>query len=604
MMGFKVTTLASKFYAGRFAEIISEKIDGPSIPGFDASTSVYLIGSLSFLSRINEAEALFAKYRQHMTDQERFESAYYVATALRRERRRTSTAKAKAMLIDMVRELRRLGARDHRMEFFLYCGIAFHRYIDGRFDLALSWSQRAYDSAFSAGFPFGRLVAYDMIGHSQLIVGQIRAGLKNLESSALIAESLGQGAIRQAVDVASRLYKSTYGMGRAKDLLDDLEGAIRACAFENSYTLASLYIEKARLQILSGDGHLAEHSLREAGEWVYRLDIPFLDAHLSFRFAHLSYLQGDYSKALDLIRAAKNRASDAQSASITVGILGLERRILRALNREDDADALVAEVRDLGKKSGQIISQRINCREGITVYSVVRHGEDLLGDLLDDIQKNALDVRPRVIKSGFLGLLPSMVGVSQYSDSLIFGFDGESVTIITKGFVRHDRDGWPDLMRKLFLAFAESRQLNKEDIAEKVWRQTYNPTRHDPLIYALMARVRKTLEHCEHWLQTTDGVYRLLDSVVIKDVTRDSKTPLETSPSGPRLGADLIPADVSIRQAKILEICLSRGSISNRDVCDLFQVSEVTAGRDLADLAEKGHLRRVGKGRATSYTKV
>jgi hypothetical protein len=597
-----MVAVASQFYAGRYSEIVAEFVDSAAPKEITGFSSVYVIGALSFLSRTSEAESLFSIYRRQMSDRERFEAKYYLVTALRRERRRPSSAKARAMLGTMIQEMRRLGAADDHMEFFLCCGLAFYRYIDGRFPLALKWAQKAYDHAFRANFPFGRLVAYDLIGHSQLIVGQVRAGLKNLSSSAMIADSLGRGAIRQAVDVASRLYRSTYGLASGRELLDDLNGAIKACAFENSYTLASLYIELARLQILTGDGHKAEASLRDASEGVYRLDIPFLDANLTFRYAHLATLQGDLVKALELIRTARSRATDANSASLMVSILGLENRILRMAGREDEAMTLEPQIRGLAEKSGQIISQRINARIGIASTNDRKRGEDILGDLLDDVKLNVKDARTKILQAGFLGLSPNIIELPPFSEAIIFGFESDSVTLLHKGQVRHDRDGWPELVRKLIFALSEKRKLTKEEIADKVWRQPYSPIRHDPLIYALIARTRKTLEPFEEWLTVLDGTYCLRESVIVQDVTVMNTRTAPLQIAATEAAVQSYP-DLSFRQAKIMDLCATHGSVTNKSVCEAFQVSEVTAGRDLSDLSDKGYLKKVGKGRATTYTK-
>ena len=595
-------SLASRFYAGRFTEIVADFIDAPDLREMNAATAVYVLGALCFLSRVPEAESLFAMFRDKMSDRQRIESSYYLITALRRERRASSSVKARMLLGPLLRQCRRSALKDDHSLFFAYCSIAFFRYIDGRFSVALPWAQRAYDHAFRANFQFGRLVSYELIGHCQLIVGQARAGLKNLKASGALAESLGRGAIKQAVEVATRLYRSTYGLAPARELLDELSGAIRACAFENSYTLASLYIELARLSILAGHGDKAEAALRDAGEWVYRLDMPFLDANLSFRYAHLMALQGDHKKALELVRSARARASEANDASAQVGVLGLEARILRELGSHAAAEEIEGKIRFLGERSGKLIAKRINYRLGISGDPQSKRGEDMLGDLFDEIAADAIDVRSRVLESGFLGLIPGMIGLPQFSEAIVFGFKGDSVSLLSRGMVRHDADGWPDLVKKLVLAFAENRKMQKEEIAEAVWRQSYNPLRHDPLIYALIARARKTLETCEGWLTVSDGVYSLRDTVIIRDVTVRSVAGLSDAQS-PKDLMQIYP-NVSLRQAKILDLCSHQGTISNKDVCKAFEISEVTAGRDLAELVDKKLLLRFGKGRATSYSKA
>jgi hypothetical protein len=601
-MELYLESITGLFYAGRYGEIIARFVDAAQPEKISLDFAPYVVGSLCFVSRSAEAESLLSLHQKKMTARQRIEASYYLATALRRERKRNSSAKARHLIFEMIRTVRLQKQPDDEMLFFVCCGIAFYRYIDGRFPVALAWAQKAYDHAFRANFAFGRLVAYDMIGHSQLIIGQVRAGIKNLNSSGIIAESLGRGAIKQAVEVATRLYRSTYGLASARELLEELSGAIKACSFENSYTLASLYIELSRLQLLSGEGHKAESSLKEASEWVYRLDTPFLDAHLTFRYAYLATLQGDHNKALDLVRSAKGRALEANSASIMVGIIGLEAKILGLLERNDEAALLFAKVRTLSERSGQIVSQRINGRLGLVPAAPQKRGEDLLGDLIDDVHHNVKDVRNRILSSGFLGLIPSMVAVPSFAEAVVFGFEGDSVTIFSKGFIRHDRDGWPELVRKLIFALNDKRKLDKEAIAETVWRQPYSPLRHDPLIYALIARARKTLEPCEEWLTVVDGFYCLRESVIVKDAG-SSQPKNESSHSNKPSEMVQTIADITYRQAKILDLCSSKGAVTNKDICEAFQISEVTAGRDLSDLADKGHLKRIGKGRATTYTK-
>lgn len=597
-------SLASRFYAGRYSEIATEYVDSATPSKIDPSLAVFVVGSLSFLSRSDEANSILMAYASKMSLSESMEARYYLMTALRRERRIASSGRARKIWYSMYTDMRKAKVDDDRSLFFLYCGLAFYRYVDGRFGKVLTWAKRAYDHAFRAGFPFGRLIAYDLIGHTQLMIGDIRAGLKNLTNSASISESLGRGAIRQAVDVAYRLYRSIYGLDSAKILVEELTGSIRACSFENSYTLASLYIELSRLQILVGEGHKAEQSLREAGEWVYKLDLPFLDANLTFRYAHLALLQGDKPKALELVRSAKTRVMESQDATMMTRILGLEARVLEEMGRTDEAEKAQLALRNVASRSGQIVCRRINSRLGLSRSGVVKHGEDLLGDVFDDIKYGTSDVRSRIVASGFLGLIPGVCGLASFSDAVVIGFLSSSVTICAGGAVRHDADGWPELVLKLMVSLGQKRQQTKEEIAESVWRQPYNPLRHDPLIYALIARTRKTLEPFDHWLKVGEGTYSLQGSVVIFDAS-EKKTDSDAK-GNPAVSASLLDRhpDLSLRQAKIIELCDSRGSLTNKDICDSFEVSEVTAGRDLADLVEKGYLRRVGKGRATAYTKV
>lgn len=63
--------------------------------------------------------------------------------------------------------------------------------------------------------------------------------------------------------------------------------------------------------------------------------------------------------------------------------------------------------------------------------------------------------------------------------------------------------------------------------------------------------------------------------------------------------------DLNSRQKEILLFLEKPGSaITNRDVQKMFHISQITASRDLTDLASLGALFPHGKGRSVSYTKV
>ena len=593
-------SISEKFYAGLYSDIVAEYVDSSAQKKTSSNDAVFITGALCFLARSSEADAVFDSYSANMTFLESMEARLYLVFAHRRLRKKLSRAHASKILLTMAIELRRDKSAGDLAKFFFFCGLAFFRYTDARLVLTQKWARRAYDHAFRAKFPFGRLLSYDLLGHSQLNVGDIRAGMKNLLNSASIAESLGRGAIVQATQATLRLYRSTFGLDTAANLEEELRGAIRACSFENSYTLATLYLEQSRLQILIGHGQLAEQSLRDAGEWIYKLDLPFLDANLSFRYAYLSVLQGDNQKALDLLRSARLRLLEANDASMEVRILGLEARVLNAQGKTLEAGRLTLDIQRLESRSGLLIAHRINGRLGVSAVTPLKRGEDFLGDLMDDLANQTTDIRERVLQSGFLGLIPKSVGVGQFSQAILFGFVGASVTILAKGFVRHDRDGWPELVRKLFLAMSAHKELTKEEITERVWQQGYNPLRHDPLIYALVARARKMIEPYDSWLTISDGKYSLVPEVQIHDVSQVNSA----SDFAMRISHDIISKNpnLPVRQSRLLDLCEKMGAITNKDVCEALKVSEVTAGRDLAALVALGLLRRLGKGRATSYT--
>ncbi|MCX6117579.1 MAG: DeoR family transcriptional regulator [Proteobacteria bacterium] len=594
--------LSKKFYAGLYTEIVNDFVESPNPLPMGETEAVYVIGSLCFLSRVPEAEALLENFQKSMKVETLLESKFYLVMALRRQRRKSSSAQSRRLIFDILRIARRHKNLGDRTVFMVFCAISFYRFFDARYSLSLHWARKAYDRAFRSQFPYGRILAYDLMGHSQLRIGDVRAGIKNLKNSASLAETLGRGATKQATDVTLRLFRSSYGLDHGRVLYEEINGAIRACTFENSFTMAVLILELARIQVLIGEGHQVDASLREAGEWIYKLDLPFFDTELSFRYACLATAKESYEKALNLLRSARVRMSDYSDAVMELKVLGLEEQILQATGKSKEAEELRPRIVTLARRSGALINQRINNRKNISKMEPFRRGEDILGDLFEDVATDTLESRVQILNSGFNGLIPKMVGVSQFSQAILFGFLRESVTIISDGHVRHDPDGWPDLVRKLFFTLGEKRSQSKEEIAQNVWRQKYNPLRHDPLIYALIARARKMLEPYDTWLGVHDGTYSLGGSVRVLDVTLASPATNQQETILKNVNYNRHP-DLSVRQSRIMDLCERLGAVTNKDVCEAFQVSEVTAGRDLAEMVEKGLLQRVGKGRATSYTR-
>ena len=210
---------------------------------------------------------------------------------------------------------------------------------------------------------------------------------------------------------------------------------------------------------------------------MYRLDVPFLDAQLNFRYAYLAYLKMNYTKAIDLIAVAERRAVESQSESLRLVILGLKHRVLHASGKYEDQDEAVHELRRLENRTEQLTSRRIHARLGWGGTPARSHGQDRLGDLMDDIHHHVKDIRVKVLASGYLGLIPQMVGCPLFSETLIFGFDGSSVTVINQGRVRHDSDGWPDLVKRLVMLLNERRKASKDEITEYVWPVSYTHLR-------------------------------------------------------------------------------------------------------------------------------
>ncbi|MEI6397327.1 MAG: hypothetical protein WCO71_01030, partial [Pseudomonadota bacterium] len=82
-----MTTIDEKFYSGLYADIVAELIDSPTSKRLTAPDAVYATGSLSFLGRTDEADAIFDANQRQMTLRESMESRFYLVLAHRRLRK-------------------------------------------------------------------------------------------------------------------------------------------------------------------------------------------------------------------------------------------------------------------------------------------------------------------------------------------------------------------------------------------------------------------------------------------------------------------------------------------------------------------------------------
>ena len=153
---------------------------------------------------------------------------------------------------------------------------------------------------------------------------------------------------------------------------------------------------------------------------------------------------------------------------------------------------------------------------------------------------------------------------------------------------------------------------SKEDLIEAVWGYSYDPLRHDPLIYGLMGRMRHTLEEFSGWIVATDGGYQLDEGVSVTFLSHSVKKPgtsqsveewddtnqdKESSPFTPFEDFDL-----NLRQLKFLASIKVSDLYTTNEYQKMFpSISRITASRDLNLLVKHKILKRTGKARATSY---
>jgi hypothetical protein len=615
--GTDLKTLKNEFYAGHYQQVLDSTVDAASSNWHHSDVPV-IIGSLCFVGRLDEATVLARNLTAKLSVAEQIESRFYLAISLCRHNRGADSRK---LLIENIRALRSQGDEcDPMLEFFCWQGVAFYRYIGGRLKRALYWARLAYESAFLQRFTYGKVLALDILGHSQIRTDNVRAGFQSLKMAEKLCDDLGHGTNLVAIRAAICLYRSYYGLSGAEDLAE-IDAQIEASQNGDSYTTATLLIEKSRILIWRGRSDEAKQMLNIACQLVYQVQNPVLEADLNLALAMWQYRRGELAQALVMIQSAIQRVGDTNDLITALRCRGFELNLLHQLNYpQDKIDAHRRLVESMTIKSGASVATRILNRLSKSSRNEMKSnfsqmtGQDPMGDVLDLVASGQTGAIREVLGMGFYGLLYDCLKLKPDFLGIVFGIEHSSVSIFDRGNVEHNSSAWPQLIVRLLMCLSQGPQ-EREAIVKYVWDQKYNPLRHDPVLYALVSRTRKLLGSKDRWLEVTEDGYALARE--IKIIVHGNFAPPameETAQNGafmtvqpiPKMPASKQTPDLrvlNLRQQKILELLTANHAISTRMICEALQTTEITASRDLASLAKLGYIVRQGKGRAVIYTR-
>jgi hypothetical protein len=617
------SNLRSNFYAGLYSEILATTVDAAS-PHWERADAAFLVGSLCFVGRVEEARLMFAAEEAAMDPSLRIEARFYLAIATGRH---NQGHQARRLLAQSTAELKHFkGPTRGRAEFFVFQGLAFYRYLGGRLKRALYWAKLAYERAFLQKFSYGRMLSLDIIGHCQIRMDNVRAGFQSLQMAEKICDQIGDGANLQAIRAAITLYRSYFGISGAEDLVE-LQTSIDATTGSDSYTAATLLIEKARVLVFRGSVDRAQQELNAACQLVYQVENPVLEAELNLALAMHKFRRGEFQQALAMVQNAVRRTGDTNDLITALRCRGFELMLLDKLgNAPDRAAALEAQVEAMTLKSGAAVAARMIARRKRRITptwtgsTLQMSGQDPIGDIHDLIDSNPEAAIREVLTAGYYGLLPDCLRLDPQFRGIIFGIEHSSVTVFDRGNVQHYSPGWPRLVVKLIEALSRG-ETSREHLVRAVWGQEYRPNRHDPLLYALVSRTRRLLEDNERWIEVTESGYALARGikVVIRDVERDAVQAngnldpggylhdtsglRQTESNQRKKNPEVRDPNLNLRQIRILELFDRHSAVSTKLIRTELQASEVTASRDLALLTRLGYTLRLGRGRSVMYVR-
>ncbi len=459
-----------------------------------------------------------------------------------------------------------------RAKFYWYQGLGFYRYFTGAYAHSVKYARLALAQATQNQFAYGQLISEELLAHGLSEAGEIRLGQKHMQRSLKRARVLDHKSLRQSFRLLLLLNEARFGLNW--DAIPQLEKALRRLHPQDTYSRNAVKLELANQWVLRGQAARGFAVLDEACDSVYASQNRRQIAQLNFRLAFLTWLRGRRDEALHLLKSAELH-----------------------LHKEVDA-ALWRRMRAL--------SERISQNESETLHKHARKtkffGEDRFADLYDQIGQKDPKTLAVILENKLHFFLYPYFNLRFDQKALIFDLLPRGVIVIDHGDIVVVERGFSRVNRRVLEALSVSHR-SKQELIESVWEYDYEPSRHDALIYTSISKIRQLLGAAGAWIEVDEKGYRLQSGVRLK--TREVLSN-ERSDRTARLTARL-PTNPSLnfRQLRILSVFDNddKDVLGVDEVMRDFDISRATATRDLSELTAMGLLHRLGRARATKYTR-
>lgn len=590
--------LARDFFAGSYAKIVSETFDATSADARDEDVA-FVVGALTFVGRLADAEASLEAYRERTPEGERdprtlAASRFFLGVA---HARAGDFARAHELLASRART--RLRDADPWSRSFVFQGLAAYRYFTGKYRAAARHALRASRAAHAADFAYLQMLANDLRGHALTQLGQFHAGTALLEHAKLYAERLGFGMNAYAIACSIAVYQSKFKVG--SEVLGELESLIASRAHD-SYSRRTLLTQAAIHYALRGRGKDALAALEQADRDAMRADARRAKVlSLIARLYVLRFRDGPRACA-DLIDQASSMTEQGDVA-FRAELAAFDAAIGRAVGDGARVERALDQLRRFRHSSEHHVAR-------VALERYVPDGarafvEDELSTLLRAVGERDERVTPRLLALGFLALVPELFGLAPARRVLLVPTEN-AVLVEDRGDIRLRRSPPPWVLALLRTLDGGA---SKETIVERLWGlKRYRPDRHDNLVRTTIHRLRTFLEPHGDWVTVTSSGYGL--AVEVRAVGT-----FETSePDDPAL-AEGDPLDLPMSRAAgrpvqtaathgerlVLDRLAVAGSSSVPDLARSLVMSESTVLRALRRLVKARRVVRSGSARATRY---
>lgn len=578
-----------KFMAGKYKALVEELFDRKGATAKARREHIAsLIGSLSFLGRMEEASDLYdlvAKKSKNPVDLAA--SRFFLGIGWTR---RSEYERAKKLFDKNESQ----AGQTPLEQFFVHQGKVFYLYYTGQLALSVEQAELSRKHAIASRDLFARFLATDALGHVHVGTGEIHLGLNYLREAQGLGKKLNNESHAASSAISCRLYEWEFGL--QNESLEKFAEAVRENRTENSYSHANMALELARQFTIRGKYAAAAKALELAAPIIYSHQNRRQEIQLNLRLAELSGRRGEFFQARHFLWFSRRLLHKEVDKAFELAALGIERKLELAEGKS------VAELDARWDKLASFSPTRdrnVRVRLGLATPEK-ENPEDKVHVILFQSQR-ALDLDKK--------LEPLLHAGFQAEASLLLGMPvgQKAVAVLPRdlGLLVQSAEGveWKEtalssLQYKLLRSLGDGREQSKEALVKKAWGYAYAPLRHDSMVYAALSALRKALGLAGSWLHPTENGYKF-EALLLWPQDKTEKT-------APTLAKhEAIPsefANLNHRQIEIIEWIRATRFISVADCRKRFGVSEITALRDMDGLLRLGIVVRTGKARATRYS--
>lgn len=570
------------------------------------STDIYTLAAYVYTGEHQKARWM----AEHLAGQLDARATAFVNFHLGISYTRTSHYKKASSYFKLNIKLAEENSKDAEIQFLSWQGLGFFYYFFSHHKKSLRAAHEAHKNLLLFNnknlSPFYLILSMDLQGHNLIQRFRIHQGIDVLQQAYDIALEHKIAPFVNSVKFSLLLYKSRF-IDSPSTSIDNLTRAFKEIASHDDYSRSELVCEISNRLMLKGHFNEAKNFLSDNYKVIYESDNKRQMGQLNFRMTYCMFRQGSFEQALYLAKTARANLNPVIDRGLIAQILGLEIKILTAMG--EPTTSALNELKSIDAKSDNLLIKRINRRIFKEIGSA-NNGEDPLGDIVDQLHSDkSEETYNHIVTNEMFGLLGDFFNIPSGKEFIVLNAPDSQTVIFNQGKIEVVKPLGNLLVQLTKVLSAHT--CSKEEIIQKVWNyREYDPLRHDSLIYSSVTRLRNLLNLSEQQLIFDGEGYRLNMTVLnyqqmrtqelTAPILHSKPTPTTYVPANENV---FLTEDLNFRQFRVLQ----DSQIDNLTVKSYgkqFSVTTMTALRDLRKLCEFGYLKKIGKGRATTYMKT